>query len=387
MALSASEFAIVTPDDDVYVEQYGGQDDDIEAVRWSAPWNQPPRGVPSNLVYRFRTEPTPDERAAYRQQASVEAAAVCRERALATGQPQLLVNLQPLAPVAGGPAAPGAAFLPPPAGVLRGALPAARPANQEARWRAAHSIGDIRYGDEIAAHVATANAVGDRDIHSLPTGEGVFVERVTPDQEKEFFERVVAADARILAVSRRSGGRREMSWAELVERVRQEDFKDDWTLPGPRTAKWCIEFIHLEGLGPDGHHERFRVITRVEPNQWGVQEHFQLTQIIKLLLLVDQCDGTNLQAAEAIFRRMQTIEYSYMEKVRDREQSGQSARLSLEEQAAFAGTTRGHTSLMVCPELLDYVRKEVEREASLVKNLRKAREEREALRESTKPKK
>ena len=119
----------------------------------------------------------------------------------------------------------------------------------------------------------------------------------------------------------------------------------------------------------------------------GVQGHFQLTQIIKLLLLVDQCDGTNLQAAEAIFRRMQTIEYSYMEKVRDREQSGQSARLSLEEQAVFAGTTRGHTSLMVCPELLEYVRKEVEREASLVKNLRKAREERAALRESTKPKK
>ena len=121
------------------------------------------------------------------------------------------------------PAAPGAVFLPPPAGVLRGALPAARPANQEARWRAAHSIGDIRYGDEFAAHVATASAVGDRDIHNLPTGEGVFVERVTPDQEKEFFERVVAADARILAISRRSGGRREMSWAELVERVQQED--------------------------------------------------------------------------------------------------------------------------------------------------------------------
>ena len=102
VALSASEFAIATPDDDVYVEQYGGQDDDIEAVRWSAQWNQPPRGVPANLVYRFRNEPTPDERAAYRQQASVEAAAVCRERVLATGQPQLLVNLQPFAPVAGG---------------------------------------------------------------------------------------------------------------------------------------------------------------------------------------------------------------------------------------------------------------------------------------------
>ena len=36
--------------------------------------------------------------------------------------------------------------------------------------------------------------------------------------------------------------------------------------------------------------------------------------------------------------------------------------------------------LMICPLLLDYVWGEVEREASLAKNLRKAREEREAAR-------
>ena len=47
---------------------------------------------------------------------------------------------------------------------------------------------------------------------------------------------------------------------------------------------------------------------------------------------------------------------------------------------AFAGTSRAGGSLMICPPLLDYVRGEVEREASLAKNLRKAREEREAAR-------
>ena len=58
----------------------------------------------------------------------------------------------------------------------------------------------------------------------------------------------------------------------------------------------------------------------------------------------------------------------------------------MEEQHAFAGTTRASATLMICPELLDYVRTEVEREAKLAKNLRVAREEREALRKGPKEK-
>ena len=34
---------------------------------------------------------------------------------------------------------------------------------------------------------------------------------------------------------------------------------------------------------------------------------------------------------------------------------------------------------MVCPDLLEFVRKEVERDASLAKNMRKAREERQEM--------
>ena len=55
-------------------------------------------------------------------------------------------------------------------------------------------------------------------------------------------------------------------------------------------------------------------------------------------------------------------------------------RLSLEEQTTFGGVTRQFSTLMVCPELLDHVKSETEKEASLAKNLRKAREEREAAR-------
>ncbi len=42
----------------------------------------------------------------------------------------------------------------------------------------------------------------------------------------------------------------------------------------------------------------------------------------------------------------------------------------------FTGAHRDAGSLMVSPDLLDYVSKEVERDASIMKQVRKAREER-----------
>ena len=80
-----------------------------------------------------------------------------------------------------------------------------------------------------------------------------------------------------------------------------------------------------------------------------------------------------------MFRRLQTIEYSYQEKLRDIETKNLGgARLTPEEQAIFGSLARPEAALMLCPALLDHARAEAERAASLAKNLRKAREEREA---------
>jgi len=244
-------------------------------------------------------------------------------------------------------------------------------------------LGGYRYGDAVV-HVQRANALKGRDLHELADGSGLPVEWVLPAQEMEFMQRAVASDARILPIRRNALGRRERTWAEVSALLAQEDFGADWLLSGPRTTKWCVDFINREGLGPDGHHERFRMLCKLDSTTWGVSEHSMLTDLIKWLLLTDQLDATNLHTAEAIFRRLQTIEYSHQEKLREDANKNQSARLTVEEQAMFAGTVRAHTSLMVCPDLLEYVRKEVERDANLSKNLRKAREEREALSKKTK---
>ena len=106
------------------------------------------------------------------------------------------------------------------------------------------------------------------------------------------------------------------------------------------------------------------------------------TDFLKFLAEIDQCDVYNLVSAEATFRELQTIEYSYMDKMRDVESAGggQGGRLTAEEQAMFAGSSRMSSSLMVCPALLEQVKQEVDREGGLLKNLIKSREARAALR-------
>jgi len=106
--------------------------------------------------------------------------------------------------------------------------------------------------------------------------------------------------------------------------------------------------------------------------------------IAKHALQTDQLDGYNNLCLEVVFRRLQTIEYAYAERAREFESKAVGGRLSLEEQSTFGGITRQAATLMVCPQLLEHVRSEVEREASLQKNLRKSREERELARKSGK---
>ena len=110
-----------------------------------------------------------------------------------------------------------------------------------------------------------------------------------------------------------------------------------------------------------------------------MQEHKELCGYLSQLCLYDQVDPCNLAASEAMFRRLQTIEFSYLEKLRELEAKNiASGRLTAEEQAIFGGMSRVDNALMISPMLLDFARAEAERAASLAKNLRKAREEREA---------
>ena len=119
---------------------------------------------------------------------------------------------------------------------------------------------------------------------------------------------------------------------------------------------------------------------------WGIHEHFELRQLLKLLGEYDQCDFANISAAELAFRRIQTIEFGYLEVLREAEANvagkghGKASRLTIEEQTILSGQARSSGNLMICPALLEHARAETEKESGLLRNLQKAREGREALR-------
>ena len=84
---SATRFVIVSPDADVYVEDYGRAAGEVLAVRWSDVRWPPPVGVNRRQTYRFARDPTAAEEAAYRTEGVAAAADDFIALAAAAGRP------------------------------------------------------------------------------------------------------------------------------------------------------------------------------------------------------------------------------------------------------------------------------------------------------------
>ena len=82
------------------------------------------------------------------------------------------------------------------------------------------------------------------------------------------------------------------------------EFDLGWTIVGPRTAKWCLHYMAIEGLGFEGHHERFRTLCKLESSTWGVVEHFQLSMFVRHFIQIDCFNVSNNFGIEFIFRRL-----------------------------------------------------------------------------------
>ncbi|CAK0900124.1 unnamed protein product, partial [Prorocentrum cordatum] len=344
VALAEADRVIYAADGDLCMVA-PANDPDVQAARFGS-LDPPPPGIAANQVYRFRAEPTGAELAQLTLEAEQVASGECRRRAQAVGNLGLLTYLRPLVTPVGGLAVVPVAPAGPASGLLRGAVPAGGgPAagDPAGAWRAAACEVGYRVGDEVPGHIPTAARIQDRDIHVLPDGQGLFAELVPPAALESFLRKAVDADARALPIVRDAQGRRDAPWNKMVEMVRQEDFGSDWVLPGPRDAVWRMSYLQREGLGIEGHRERFRQICKLGATDWGVQEHCQLCQQIKAATCQDLQGGTNLISIEMKFRRLHTMD------------KGVGGKMSLEEQAAFSGISRSTSSVMVSPDLIERV--------------------------------
>lgn len=194
-----------------------------------------------------------------------------------------------------------------------------------------------------------------------------------------------AADARLLGVSFRGLERAERQWRDVSKEIKEETF-GDWAVPGPRTSEWRIRSLNRRNGGPMDHHRWWVQNHSLKRDSWGVSEHDDtLMKIIDKLGRYDGLDLANHAGAELAFRRLQLIEFVYSERGpgggKAAGKGGNKkvdAMTSMQNHEAniFSGSHKEFGDTMVAPSLLDYVAKEVEGEAAVLKQARKAREER-----------
>ena len=135
------------------------------------------------------------------------------------------------------------------------------------------------------------------------------------------------------------------------------------------------------------HHRWWLQVYSLDKTMWGVDIHETGMRALEQFGCYDGLDLPNSAGLEVILRQCQLAEYVYVQESGFNDQGkgkrgkggGSKARAGLlDEASVFTGTHRDSGETMICPELLDYVAKEVERDASVMKAVRKAREERRA---------
>ncbi|CAK0805748.1 unnamed protein product [Prorocentrum cordatum] len=368
-----SDAILVSPDHQVQCEVVDGTSPDISAVRWAPALAPRPPGVVR--AYRFASAPTAAEVAAWLPEAQAEARRCFARRHQGVAVPA------PVFEAGGAPAPAGAALA---AAVVGGARPLvlaggagdAAPAPVGNR-RVAQEWRGYHYGDVIIPPAGFAGAgTPARGVVLLADGSSLFVEWVAIGDESDFADRAVAPDCRLLPARLDRAGRPFRTLENLVESCRQEHLPD---FIAPRTTMWCLEHLAGEGRSLESHFEHFKKLRGLQDSQWGMEEYASVISYLKALLQHDQVDASNILSVEMMFRRLQTIEYCYSDKLRERTAGSSAGRLTADEQAAFGATARAESRLMVSPALLESAKQELERDASLAKSLLKAREARESL--------
>ena len=188
-------------------------------------------------------------------------------------------------------------------------------------------------------------------------------------------------------------------WRDAVASFTEKAFAD-WHIPGPRSTLRCCRFISRRHDGPQGRFRFWKLTHSLSDEDFGVAEYLAAMRAVYLLACWDCFDLPNLAAVENTLRRRQMFEYVYLmdrghaasesagsahgknDRKRARDCGGGRPTLLsfafINEGAALAGQSRDCGESMISPLLLEHVAREVERDASVLKQARKAREEQRA---------
>lgn len=247
------------------------------------------------------------------------------------------------------------------------------------RWLVILDLKGNTGGQLMAAEVATRGVITDKVITVQHDGGCIIGKEVNADEEAECVEKLTATwgkaaapnfeDARVLPIARDTLNERYRSFRDSAGIMSAQEFVD-FPIKGPRTTLWLVSEFAKAGLNPVARHSQWRVEWGLQGDDRRVRSHEQLSELFELLVTYDQLDASNLVTAEALARYLQQIEYD-VKKAAD-------AKVG-DDQSAFTyfnGRQRRTASAFVCPALTEHIARIASQDAAILKETRKAAEER-----------
>jgi len=179
-----------------------------------------------------------------------------------------------------------------------------------------------------------------------------------------------ADDARTLPVLKNSAGERFRDVKSVAEVMAQTDLAD-WPLEGPRTARWWWTEVSRTGMGPASRHQAWKHENKLNEDDHLCTTHEMLSEVVELMGCLDQLDLSNLASAESAIRHLQYVEHEVKKKVESKRAPDNSE--------YFLGRIRRTGGCIIDPNLLKWVAERASRDSQILKEQRKAAEERALL--------
>ena len=399
MDAAAGLWVCVTPDSDVYLEDLSPTSAEIDVVRVRAladvGLGRLPYGIGGGNVYDFQPAPTAAELDALVLEGQAEADAEKNARGLPILPWGAAVPgggaAGPL--VAAGDGAPpgGAGAGRPGGGVAAGAADAAVAAGAAgggipARFRPPVGLGaGVVVGADgggarlpgvagLAALVGapgggTAAAAAPAGLPAFPAAAGG-ADRVTATGLADG-----DGDLRTCAVRYDVHGKRYREFRAAVD-LMEESQLEDFAVGGPRTALWVLRFMLEHGGTPRGWHARWKADGKLQPHDSGVAIHEACCLMLESAVCFDQLNAPNLATIELMVRQIQIVEEKWKERFAGAQDLGD-VDSNLHLYMGLGAGVGSRAALCICPALSEHISKELQKEAAVSKERRKAREERQ----------
>jgi hypothetical protein len=146
----------------------------------------------------------------------------------------------------------------------------------------------------------------------------------------------------------------------------------DWLMDGPRSAAWHLRQTGRLGMDPVARSSLWKLENKLPDDQTTAVIHGVLSEIYEYMVIYDQLDVVNLASAECLLRHMQMTEA--------RVKKLQESKRDFDANEYYLGRTRRTGGALICPALTKWVAEQATADSAILKEQRRAEEERKAQR-------